>query len=97
MQVIAKWDESLGTEKQGLLRQIMKSVHRQLGEDLKHAVKEWNSQMLKLRSENKWSNFMDFPAASFNTVQFILEQSYSRACADDASILNRYEGESLEF
>jgi hypothetical protein len=75
-----------------ILGQIMKAVHKQQGQDLKTAITQWNELMIKLRNENKFKHLLDGPSATHQQIQFILEQSYARACSEEAHILNVYEG-----
>lgn len=70
----------------------MKAVHKQTGSELITAIESWNKEITLLKEIGEWKDWTEAKAASFPTIQHILEQSYGRACADDASILNVYEG-----
>jgi hypothetical protein len=71
--VLAKYKaDTLGNEKEGLLRQIMKAVHKKIGKDLKIAINDWNTAMKTLRDAGYWKGAMDGPAAEYKLVQHIL-------------------------
>jgi hypothetical protein len=88
VQLIANYIPDLGTEKNGILRKIIKYSNLKNIDNLKEAIHEYNQVI-----SNYTPADLDIaPTADYELIHHILEQSYSRSIAPNAQLLNNYIG-----
>ncbi|KAI8899221.1 histone methylation protein DOT1-domain-containing protein [Globomyces pollinis-pini] len=84
---------TVGDDKRGILRNIIKACHLNNIDDLIEGISQFNDVLRELKLDGGFENDqISGPPGTFDLIQHILEQAYSRSVAPMSHLLNQYEG-----